>query len=372
MKFKEDWDKCKARFDAFWEGEIIDRCVTSVLTPRKNTIDVEVEHITAKNLEEKWLDCKYRYSQAIHSFANTYFGGEAFPNFQINLGPGVVASYMGASYTLQEGTVWFGQEPFPSDWDSLFKLALDEQSIMWEVTNQMLDFFTSRANGDYMVCNTDLGGTLDIAASFRGTQRLLTDLYDYPDETCIFRDKIDDIWLACYNRVQDVINKFQDGSTDWYPTWCREKRSYSIQCDFCAMISPAQFEKFVQPSIIRQAEAMDRAIYHLDGPGQIPHIDHLLDINKLDGIQWVPGSGNPGGCDEKWYPLYQKIQSKGKKLIITSVENDKIEKLLDNISIKGVFLQTSCETEEDAKHLLALIEKLSVKRLGCRKQRGYI
>jgi hypothetical protein len=361
--FKEDWGKCKERFDAFWEGEIIDRCVISVTSPRNKPLDMGSENKEAKSLAEKWLDCDYRYNQAIHNFSQTFFGGEAFPNFQINLGPGVLAAFMGATFTLHEDTVWFSHPPLLSDWNSLLKVDFDVNSEMWKIAYEIADFFIKRANGEYMVCNTDLGGTLDIAASFRSTGQLLMDLYDYPEEIKAFRDKIDDVWLKCYGRIQELVNKYQDGSSDWYPTWCREKRSYAIQCDFAAMISPAQFEDFAQPSLIRQSEALDRVIYHWDGPGQISHLDHLLDIESINGIQWCPGDGQPGGCDERWYPLYKRIQEKGKKLIITYVDPAKIEKLLDNISPEGVFLSgVRCDTEDEARRLIKMVEKWSAKK----------
>ena len=352
MLFKEDWDKCTERFDAFWEGEIIDRCLTSVVSRRSKPVAVKTENITASSLEEKWFNCDYRYNQAIKDFAATYYGGEAFPNFVANLGPGVAAAYMGAEYALHEDTVWFEIDKTQNSWDNLLNLKHDENSEMWLRTNELLDYFLERANGNFMVCNTDLGGTLDIAASLRGTEQLLMDLYDYPEEVKMLINKIDEIWLSCYNSLQNKINKYQHGSTDWYPTWCRGKKTYSIQCDFSAMISPPQFEEFVKPSLIRQSEIMDRTIYHLDGPGEIPHLDHILDIDAIDGIQWCPGDGQPGGCDEIWYPMYQKIQEKGKKLIVLYADNNKVEQLFENISPKGVFLQTRCETENEANEFL--------------------
>ena len=30
MRYKEDWEKAKARFEAFWNHEIVDRCCISV------------------------------------------------------------------------------------------------------------------------------------------------------------------------------------------------------------------------------------------------------------------------------------------------------------------------------------------------------
>ena len=55
---------------------------------------------------------------------------------------------------------------------------------------------------------------------------------------------------------------------------------------------------------------LDYAFYHLDGRGQIAHVDHLLSLPRLRGIQWVPGDGNPPA--ECWLPLLKRIRDGGK------------------------------------------------------------
>ena len=34
MRYREDWEKSKARQAAFWNGEILDRCCVSIMAPR--------------------------------------------------------------------------------------------------------------------------------------------------------------------------------------------------------------------------------------------------------------------------------------------------------------------------------------------------
>lgn len=35
MYYKDDWDKARARFLAFWNRQIVDRCCLAVAAPRK-------------------------------------------------------------------------------------------------------------------------------------------------------------------------------------------------------------------------------------------------------------------------------------------------------------------------------------------------
>ena len=52
------------------------------------------------------------------------------------------------------------------------------------------------------------------------------------------------------------------------------------------------------------------SFYHLDGIGQLRHLDILLSIEKLKGIQWLPGTGRPD--PENWLDVLKKIRNGGK------------------------------------------------------------
>lgn len=88
-----------------------------------------------------------------------------------------------------------------------------------------------------------------------------------------------------------------------------------LQCDFAYMISPAMFERFVLPDLEACCAVLDHAFYHLDGRGQIPHLDLLLSLERLRGIQWVPGEGQPP--PEEWLPLLQRIRAANKLCQLT-------------------------------------------------------
>jgi len=56
-------------------------------------------------------------------------------------------------------------------------------------------------------------------------------------------------------------------------------------------------------------------MYHLDGVGQLNHLDSILEIEELDAVQWVPGDGRPS--QREWPQVLQKIRAAGKNLQIT-------------------------------------------------------
>ena len=125
-----------------------------------------------------------------------------------------------------------------------------------------------------------------------------------------------------------------------------------LQCDFCYMISTKMFDEFVKPELAKTCQKLDNPFYHLDGPGQLPHLDSLLSIKELKGVQWVPGDGNPGLT--QWPEVYRKIRKAG-KLIQLWGDFKTLDILTEQLgSPKGIVMMigASISQEEEAKALL--------------------
>jgi hypothetical protein len=121
--------------------------------------------------------------------------------------------------------------------------------------------------------------------------------------------KITQLWLRYNDELHEIIHTTDKGTTSWAPMWC-PGRYYMLQCDFCYMISPEMFERFVLPDLEACCKHLDYGFYHLDGKGQIHHLEMMLAIESLRGIQWIPGDGAPP--PERWLPLLKRIRDAGK------------------------------------------------------------
>ena len=97
-----------------------------------------------------------------------------------------------------------------------------------------------------------------------------------------------------------------------------------------AMVSNAMFREFFLDELVEEADWLDRSIYHLDGPGALRHLDTLLSIDNLDGIQFVYGAGNEPAS--RWMAEYRRIQNAGKVLHISidAAELDPFMRLKDS------------------------------------------
>jgi len=361
MQFKADWEMTKKRFDAFWNCDMLDRCCLAVTSPRNDPVLCEMSLPSPKDLMERWTNPEIAYATYMWMFSCSFLGGEALPALSGSVGPGVIASFLGADYTLGDETVWFGRKPIIRDLRLRAPLSLNEKHELWEAVQRMTLHFTEHAPGKFIVGMPDLGGSFDIAVSLRGSQNLIFDLMDTPGDLMRLIWEISEAWFGCFDRLFNIIFNKTGGMTSWIPLWY-PGRWYPLQCDFCASISPRLFDSCVRPSLEKESSNLDKAIYHMDGPAALKYLDSILDIETIHGIQWAPGdTGVPESsvAHDKWFPMYEKIQRKKRMLVLLDVKPAEIEKILNNLSAKGLFLATRCESEDEARELLKYTEKWS-------------
>jgi len=360
MIYKEDWEEAQERLKAWWKGEIIDRVCIAVTAPRRKPIrDIKPLPIPpeiAKLGSNHWyawaLNPEYCANRAEINFANTYYGGEAVPYHLVSFGPNMTASYLGVEPQFTNDTVWF-RSPVIKDWGNLPDFKYEPNNKWWQITIRLAEALTREGTGKFLVGISEILSGLDTLVSLRGANELLLDLVDHPEEVKRLTSHIAKLEIRWYEEIYRIIQKGQKGSVSWLGVWAPGKW-YPVQCDFAHMLSPKMFEEFALPYIKEFCQYLDYSIYHLDGKGQIAHLDMLLDIKELDGIQWsvpvVPP--DPPHDDPIWYPYFKRIQKKGKLLYIWA-KPENVESLISELSPKGLFISTSCESEEDAKELLS-------------------
>ena len=346
-------EQSKKRHNAFWENEVLDRFMVNIGC-ESNPPPPPAGLIKQEYAVKKWTDIDYRVALEGFRHETTTWYCDGFSRVFTNFGPGSLSACIGGDFEPAEHTVWFDTKKVIKDWDDYPEIKLHRNSQMWRMTVDFTTKLCQSSNGRYHTSIADIGGSLDIVASLRGTQDLLMDLYDKPEKVKELSKKLRPIWRDAFYELCNIISEYEDGYTTWLPIWCKGTY-FPLQCDFSAMLSPEMFGEFVMPDLIYQTEIMDRSIYHLDGPGQLAHVDQLLTIPRLNAIQWVPGDGNPDTTDPCWFELYEKIQSAGKGIVLGVGHPEGIENLIKNISPKGAYVTIWGCSEYDAKKIEEMI-----------------
>jgi len=305
------WRRVRECADAWWAGEL-GRPLVQVRVggrdpgrpepsvPSYHFTAFYPEHVTPEKIVDRWdydLSC-------------THFLGDAFPQVWPNFGPGVLAAFLGAGMEADGRTVWFQAPPDTPPIEEL-DFHYDPDNAVVQRVKAVCRAAVERWHGLVQVGMTDLGGAVDVLASFRPGEQLLLDLYDAPDDVKRLTWKIHKLWWQAFEDIDSVLQPVNPGYTCWTPIFSSSPY-YMLQCDFSYMIGPDMFEEFVLPELAASCRRLTNPFYHLDGPGQIPHLDLLLGIPELKGIQWIPGAGAPD-CTQ-WPDLYRRIHEAGKRI----------------------------------------------------------
>ncbi|MDR1599051.1 MAG: hypothetical protein LBS11_04160 [Oscillospiraceae bacterium] len=340
----------RKRYDAFWSADAYERCALYLTLNTGGAIPQPADPV------EKWTDIDGRLRRELQGVGRVRYLADAFHSVFTNFGPGCLTACVGGSARWAKDTVWFENEPFfIEDWENPPVPAWNPDSSMARLLDEFISKYLAAADGRYLVSLTDIGGTYDILAAMRGTQNLLFDLIEHPEEVISYVDsRIAPLWKACFEEETRRLMAAQGAVTSWMPIYS-EKPYYPLQCDFSAMISPAMFGEFILPDLRRQTEFMDRSIYHLDGPGEIPHLDLLLGLPRLSAIQWTSGDGKPELTDPVWFDLYDRIQRAGKGIVLLGVNPNGVERLLNHISAKGLYMSIGVNDPKAADETLRIV-----------------
>lgn len=361
MKYKENWEETKCRFIKWWKGEPLDRPLLRVTARRKTPLE-PIELIEPpKTPREYHLDIDRMVKELRNTCKSHIYMAEAFPYLDINIGPGSMATYLGSQPDFKWDTIWFSE--CIHDWSTWGNFMFDKVNYWWRHHLELASKAQELADDDFLVSIPDICENVDILAAMRGPQTFCYDLIDEPDLVKMYVNQIDELYFKFYDPMYDML-KLQDGSctyTSFY-IWGPGKTA-KLQCDFSALMSPAQFREFVIPSLRKQCQKLDCTLYHLDGPDAVRHLDALMEIEELNVLQWNPGAGKPDAGNEIWYPIYDKVRSSGKALWLLFEEGSaedwvcKADKIVKNFGKNGMYFLFPTMDENDAKRLIATAEE---------------
>lgn len=352
--YKQIHQSALAEYEKFWERKNTARPVLNMSCRKPD----EVPYPAPVSLEQQWLDVEYKYHAYKHNVATTEYLAEGIPCHFANYGPGMLSACIGGGYQFSPRTVWLDTKRIIEDWENPPAVEFNAQSDLWQSLLREQALFASDPDAAFSM--TDIGGILDIVASLRGTQNLLYDLYDYPEELKEFSARVKQVWFDVFDQQAETLRKANLPYNSWMEI-PSAKPWYPLQCDFCYMISPAQFEEFVLPDLSDQVAHMERSIYHLDGVGELNHLDMILDIPGLTGIQWTPGTGCEPLWDERWFPIYRKIQDKKKNLVLLGGINEcdmaGAERLIKTLDPVGFYIKCWSSTKQRGEQMVQAVTK---------------
>lgn len=339
------------RYADFWNMTNDDRPLIHMTAPKK--VVPSKPPAAPESVQQRWLDTEYQLKLHRYNMEATHYLGEAVPVFNPNLGPDILGAACGCDLQFGESTSW--AEPCVDDYDRFPPIVFDEKNPWWQKICEITKAAVEDAKGDYLVGITDLHPGADAIVSLRGAEAAAMDIYDEPEQFKARVWEIHAVFQSMTEGLHQIISPGQKGCTNWMGVIHPEKMWYVTSCDFSYMISPAHFEEFIAPELEAELDWLPASIFHLDGIGSLRHLDRLLAMEKLKGIQWVYGAGQPSAVH--WADVYRKIQNAGKCLEIPCEMGDVIP-LCEVLDPQGVRFNFGVPDKESGEALLRDVERI--------------
>ncbi len=297
------------RNEAFWTGELEQGPLMWVTVPDAIPGTPPAEP-TAD--DELWTDVQYVIEAADYSLSHSRYFGDALPIHNPWLGPDQAAAWLGAEMILRprHSTSWV--RPFVKDWSEHPKFAIDPDNRWWTLYLDILRASVARGRDRWVTAYPDLHTGIDGLSAIRGAENLLLDLLESPGAINRAMRDMTELFKQVVDVVSGIVLPAGQGTTNWTTGWSRKRFLCIGQNDFSCMISPDMFEEFCLQDTLETINSVDHSLYHLDGPAAIRHVPRLLEIEKLDCIQWIHGAGQPSAAH--WLDLLKQIQDAGKSV----------------------------------------------------------
>lgn len=334
LKLKHDFDKTCERFEAWWNGDIIDRPpVTLYVAPDKPLNFPKKSYPT---LRERWLDVEFRVEKQAAELERRVWLGDSIPSIRPDVGPDLTGTLWGIELEFSDRTSW--SKPIVQsgeEWANYVDNAPDFDNIYWQTVEKIITVALERNDSRYLVELPDLHGSLDIMVSLRGPENICLDLMDFPELVSRTAQHAAHLFMEALERSFRLVKAAGLGSTTWLPLYY-DGLGYAPSCDFWGLVSDDVARGLILPLILEEIKPMERSIFHLDGPQALRHLSILLDIPDLDAVQWVYGASN--GPASRWIDVYQRCVQAGKSVqVLAETAEDGLE-VLKAIGPKHVWI----------------------------------
>lgn len=355
-KYKQNWDEAYLRVMAWWEGSFLDRPV--VIAPlAKPGAPAFAPSRRAPDWEQRDLDVQYHLEATRYRLENTLFmaetaaaSGTGYASLLWMLGAMAGAKI---HYTPETGTAWV--DPIP-DLYSRPLPEFDNSCPPYAFAVEMIHRYAVEFGYDCILGANPMVDALTTLSMMRGPEQLCLDLIDCPETVRLWQERLVDLFLqivAGWRDARAVHGRRED--INWTGMWAPGDMD-AVQCDFAAMLSPAMFKQFAMPELEREAAFFDYALWHLDGPEQICHLDLIMSVPQIKAIQWAD---NPYAPSLRYVDMFRRIKSAGRSVICSVRSADEAIELTREVGKDGLAIcVTGLREQQELEQLLTALKHL--------------
>jgi 5-methyltetrahydrofolate--homocysteine methyltransferase len=244
-------------------------------------------------------------------------------------------------------SIWAKEGGF--DYRETGKLNLSKDNPWRKKYLEFVSALQDRYGDRYPVGQPILRGTSDMVAALRGSQQMIFDLYDHPQEFQSLARACTDFFIGLVKDQLAITRPFHGGyEVESFTLWA-PGGIVRMQEDASALFSPDLYVKYLQEEDRRIASAFPYDVIHLHS-SSLHLLDRFVDVAPQKCIEINKDQGGWGV--PRMLPLFKMVQSRGKKLIVRGkLDLADLELLRKGLSPRGLFLQIVIDKPEEAKRL---------------------
>ncbi|HZK53756.1 MAG TPA: hypothetical protein VFC84_06150 [Desulfosporosinus sp.] len=342
MKYKPQIETVLKRYKAFWQKDIYGRPPIRIRFP-----------VPGEGEEEWTVACQrpetyFAYWENIFS-QRAELEDDDVPSATVDLGPAFMAGVMGCPVQFGNGTSW--SEHTMHDWDKLEeldKIPLDDCNPWVQRMKDLILYFNEKSKGKCAVGVSMLTGPGDIMTALRGPTQVCMDFYVYPEESKRLAEICTKAWIGVSQYQMNLITPLEGGFCDNYNIWTPGKSQYFAE-DISTLVSPETYEEFLFPYDCQIADRLEVPWMHVHS-AEARLTPEFVKIPGLRAIQIV-NDGVAGPTLKEIVPLLKKIQEKH-CLLLRKYTMEELEQVLPELSPKGLYIDTQCNSLDESKVIL--------------------
>lgn len=349
LEFRNDFDKVRENWQLMWEGKL-NRPILMIAIPKEGIEPVAKPAwgIARTMPYEEVCDQALRWAESYE------FLGDTVPFHTPSLIIGLYEALMGAEIQIIKESWGVDTHVVPCLKDlNGFEAKLHRESEWWEKWVSLVETTKRKLAGKLVFGEGFPGGNLDQFSALRGATEFMFDFYDNPEGVHHVMRELEKFFDEFHAENTRLMEYEKYGTVTRHGFYCDGVTGVP-QCDAGFSIGKEHFVEFALPYLKQEIARLDAVEYHLDGKGNLTHLEPICDIEEIGIIQWVPGAGTEG---TDWSDLFQKITELGKGLLLSATSPEHAGELWDRYGSSGrMVLSCHAETEADAERYLEKFE----------------
>lgn len=341
-----NWEERKQRYEDYWNNKN-STPIIYLTAPSDKQVSIELPPT-----DNYWFDIDYQIQSARAYFKNTYFAADSYPHVSPSFGSDIMSCFLGLDMIYNETSAWVVHKQQPLEMFRDFSLDRNNEFFI-KMRDCLEKYVEDGRSGDYIVGMVDLNTLIDGISSLIGPDNLCYEILDNPEEVKRTISGHFGLFKQVYDIYNGIVTRYQKGNTNWLSVYS-EIPWYFISIDFIVMLSAEHFDEFVLKPVTEMANFHERSMVHLDGENAVRHLERILTIKGLNGVQV---QATPAAqCSELWIPQIKKIQRAGKTVWVEARNKQEIKDYITHLDPQGLFIKCWCDTQTEAMEIESMVK----------------